>query len=229
MVSPSHVSQSTEFPVRKSPLVSLVGVLQGPPCNRFTWRLQVGWTARRPRLTSSSRCGGRGQVVEETQLNWCFALALLRPFRSFHPLTLGSFITHGSYCNLPLPVMEAPPRNSTLRTRTSGYPNRVRGEAARGLRPEARGSARHEISCRRRAKRVFFRARCRFYVTLTQVRNSCSHALFFFNWPVRMNDSIQMLSILRKNDNRGAATRAETIERCVSFCRCKRNKPPGTV
>jgi hypothetical protein len=150
-------------------------------------------------------------VVEETQLNWCFALALLRPFRSFHPLTLGSFITHGSYSNLSLPVMEAPPRNSTLRTRTSGYPNRVRGEVARGLRPEARGSARHEISCRRRAKRVFSRS-----LLLLCNPNSSSKLMltcsFFFYWPARMNDSIQMLSILRKNNNRGANTHAETIE-----------------
>lgn len=134
-----------------------------------------------------------------------FTLVLLRPFTEFSSSYVGAFITHGSYCNLSL-RHGSTTRNNTLRTRTSRYLNRARGEFARGLRPEARGSARHEISCRRRATR-FFRAWCRFYVTLTQVRKSSSHHFF---WRVCMDGSIQLLSILRTNDNKGA-THAETI------------------
>lgn len=138
-----------------------------------------------------------------------FALVLLRPFRSFHPLTLGRSLRMDHTVNSSL-RHGSTTRNNTLRTRTSRYPNRARGEFARGLRSEARGSTRHEmdgISCRRRATR-FFRAWCCFYVTQTQVRNSSSHAFFF--WRVCMDDSIQMLSILRTEDNKGA-THAETI------------------
>jgi len=170
-----HNDERFRVPARKSPLAFLVGVLQSP-LQQIHQRLDC--TARRPKVTSSSRCRGRGEVVEEpNSMVFVFALMLLRPFRSFHPSYVGSFITHGPYCNLSL-RHGSTTRNSTLRTRTSRYPNRVRGEVARGLRPEARGLARHEISCQRRAKRVF-RPRCCFYATLTQVRNSSPHAFFF--------------------------------------------------